>query len=288
MTIFKGGRTVKEEKKRRPKKLKKRKSKRSPAAGLEKEPLSKRLKRFWYNFYNLYSSVELIVLFILFFGGNTAYIYYLTREPFVSAIFGIIGLVFFFLVFSYKDRKLKAYQGNLRYLLKYVNNMSFMLNSGENVMRSLESSINSVNDEIGKDIEKTIEIMKEKTMLDTSHFEKYDFPSLDQFHQNLAVKYDRGGDAKELFDLIQKRMVSEIQKRDELLGKRKGMKMNIMMMVIMVLGIAVMMAMMLPNLWADFLTFKVAGVSIICSFYVFNLILMHFMQKKAVDISVRL
>ncbi|RST60196.1 hypothetical protein D5F11_009060 [Siminovitchia terrae] len=286
--MFGGNGAVKEEKKRRSKKPKKQKNTRSPAAGLEKEPISKRLKQFWHSFYSLYSPVELIVLFLVFFGGNTAYIYYLTKEPFVSVVFGTVGLVFFFLVFSYKDRKLKAYQNNLRDLLKYVNNMSFLLHSGENVMRSLQASIDSVNPEIGKDIEKTVEILKEDTVIDTSHFEKYDFPSLNQFHQNLAVKYDRGGDAKELFDLIQRRMVNEVQKRDKLLKKRKGMKMNILFMVGMVLAIAVMMAFMLPNLWADFLTYKVASGFIICSFYVMNLVLMHFMQKKAVDISVRL
>ncbi|KRG14011.1 hypothetical protein ACA30_13280 [Virgibacillus soli] len=243
---------------------------------------------FFRNFYDLYTPLEIAILTLLFFGANTFYIFYLTKEPFISVIFGIVGIVFYFLVFSYKDRKLKAYQNNLNDLLKYVNNMSFMLYSGENVLRSLESFINTVNPKIGSDIEKTVEIMREHTVLDTSHFEKYEFPSLNQFHQNLAVKYDRGGDAKELFDPIQKRMVNEMQKRDELLAKRKGMKMNIMMMVGMVLAIAMMMATMMQNLWVDFLTYKVASISIICSFYVLNLILMYFMQKKAVDISVRL
>ena len=68
-----------------------------------------------------------------------------------------------------------------------------------------------------------------------------------KFNQNLAVKSDRGGDAKELFDLIQKRMVSELQKQDELHTKRKGMRMNILRMEFMVFGVGVMMALMLPE-----------------------------------------
>ncbi len=210
MTSFLKHGMVKEEKKRRFKKLKKQKATRSPAAVHKKEPLGKRLKMFFRNFYDLYTPLEIAILTLLFFGANTFYIFYLTKELFISVIFGIVGVVFYFLVFSYKDRKLKAYQNNLNALLKYVNNMSFMLHSGENVLRSLESSINTVNPKIGEDIEKTVEIMQEHTVLDTSHFEKYEFPSLNQFHQNLAVKYDRGGDAKELFGLIQKRMVNEI------------------------------------------------------------------------------
>lgn len=273
---------------KRVRKPKKEKSTRRVTAGLEKEPLVTRIKTFGVNFYNLYTPIELIVLAILFFAANYFYLHVLTKDAATSWIFGFAGLIFFFLVFSYQDRKLKRYQENLSDLLKYVNNMSFMLHSGENVLRSMEATVNSVNPRIQQDIEQTIDIMRDKAVLDTKHFEKYDFPSLNQFHQNLAVKYDRGGNAKELFDLIQKRMVNEMQKRDELLSKRKGMKMNIMTMIGMVLGIPVMMVYMLPNLWTDFLAVKLASIIIITSFYVLNLVLMHFMQKKAIDISVRL
>ena len=219
---------------------------------------------------------------------HVCYFNLLFRNAQLSLGFSIVTGLYLFFVFSLQNRKLKRYQDNLNNLLKYVNNVTFSLRSGDGVLRSLETSVQSVNEDVRKDLEKTIEIMRKDTVLDAAHFEKYDFPALNQFHQNLAIRYDRGGDAKELFDVIQKRMVAEMQKRDELYRRKKGLKTNILVLMGMVFATTVIMAVMTPDLWTAFLKHQAASMAIIGGYTILGMILMYFVQKKAVDISVRL
>ena len=257
---------------------------------LEKSKKVKRQKISIREVFSLYSPLELVILAAILFGASFYYFNLLFRNAQLSLGFSIVTGLYLFFVFSLQNRKLKRYQDNLNNLLKYVNNVTFSLRSGDGVLRSLETSVQSVNEDVHvrKDLEKTIEIMRKDTVLDATHFEKYDFPALNQFHQNLAIRYDRGGDAKELFDVIQKRMVAEMQKRDELYRRKKGLKTNILVLMGMVFATTVIMAVMTPDLWTAFLKHQAASMTIIGGYTGLGMVLMYFVQKKAIDISVRL
>src|SRR5699024_4593296 len=118
-----------------------------------------------------------------------------------------IGMAFFFQVFIYPNRKLERYQFHLSELLKYVTNVVFYLRTGNNVLHSLKLTKETVDKEIQRDIQKTIDILEKDAKLDTEHFKKYKFPALDQFHQNLGIKYERGGDNTDLFSDIQRGII---------------------------------------------------------------------------------
>lgn len=255
---------------------------------LEKPKKVKQQKISIQEVFSLYSPLELVILAAILFGASFYYFNLLLRDTQLSLGFSVVTGLYLFLVFSLQNRKLKRYQDNLNNLLKYVNNVTFSLRSGDGVLRSLETSVQSVNEDVRKDLEKTIEIMRKDTVLDATHFEKYNFPALNQFHQNLAIRYDHGGDAKELFDVIQKRMVAEMQKRDELYRRKKGLKTNILVLMGMVFATTVIMAVMTPDLWTAFLKHQAASMTIIGGYTGLGMVLMYFVQKKAIDISVRL
>lgn len=259
----------------------------------EEQSISKKEKKRFkqkdmFSFIFLYSPIELVFISLFLFFGSYSYFWLLFKSSTTSLIFAIVTALFLFFVFSVQDRKLKQYQNNLSDLLKYINNVIFLLHSGEGVLRSLETAKESANKHIKKDIEKTIEIMRKETVLETTHFEKYNFPSLNQFHQNLSVRYERGGDARELFDSVQKRVVQELQKRDELYRKKKSLRMNIIVLMAMVFATTVILAIMTPDLWGVFLSYKTASIVTIGGYTGLGLTLLYFVQKKALDISVRL
>lgn len=235
----------------------------------------------------LFNPVEVAAYVILFFSVNFYYFYLSSMNLSISLVIGSIGIVYFFFVYTYQNKKLNNYQDNLNDLLKYVSNMIFYLQSGENVYYALRSTQSTVNNEIRQDIEAMLEKLDREAVLDTSFFEKYEFPTLDQFHQNLHDKYERGGDARELFSLVQQNMVNELKSRDELFRKRKGFQISVFFMIGMVGLTPVLLRFMIPNLWEVFLSYQLPSMLILLINYAAILLNLYFLQKKATDISVR-
>ncbi len=237
----------------------------------------------------IYSPVELVLLFVVFFGACFLYFHTISENMTTSIIVGVVGLAFFFYYFSYLTKKLNRYQEQLSNLLKYVTNMKFFLQTGENVLYSLNSTLPTLTDKsIKKDVETIIAGLEDDAELKTDHFEKYNFPSLNQFHQNLKICYDHGGDPEELFDAVQKNMMFELDKRDELYKKRKSLALNIYILLAIVAAMPLILRFIVASQWTIFLSYKIISLAILLITLGAILAVLYFTQKKKVDISVRI
>lgn len=236
----------------------------------------------------LFSPLEIVIQLVFLFGVNFYVFYLISKDILSSAFIGFVGMVFFFFTRSISNRRLKVYQENLDNLMKYVNNMIFFLGTGENVFYSLEATKSTVNKEIKADIDKTIELLEKDAELNTDHFERHDFSTLNQFHHNLKVKDDQGGNTEELFGTIQDSMITELKKRDELYKKRRNFAWNVYIMLGMILLMAFILRFMVSNLWDIFLSYTVMSTIVLFVTYTFALLNLYFLQKKAEDVSVKL
>lgn len=236
----------------------------------------------------LFLGWELLLISLAIFFIHYLFYVFVTKNVIFSVAISFVGLAFFFFVFVYPNRKLQKHQFHLNELLKYVTNMTFFLQTGDNVLHSLKSVKNTVHKDIQVDIEKVIKGLENDATLNTEHFKKYDFSTLDQFHSNLAIKYDRGGDVSDLFSPIQRNMIFELQKRDELYKKRKGFALNVYMILAMISSMTLILRLVAPQLWDIFLGIPVASLIIIGVTYLLLLLNLYMLQKHNLDISVRL
>lgn len=237
---------------------------------------------------HIFNPIELIFQLVALFAINAWFFNFSSGNLQLSIIVGFVGMIFFFHVFSYKTRRLKIYQENLNELMKYVTNVTFFLQVGENVYHALTASKATLNDDVQKCVGKTIDILDEEAVLETEHFEKFKFPSINQFHQNLSVKYNKGGNARELFGTIQTNMMNELKKRDELYKRRKGFALNVYVMLGMVGIMLVILRTMVNSMWTIFLSYTIPSAIILCLTYTFVLLNLYFLQKKVNDIQVQL
>lgn len=239
------------------------------------------------NVMRIFNPIELVFQLALMFGLNAGMYYFATGNVPVSIAVGIVGMLFFFHVFAYQSRVLKNYQANLNDLMKYVTNVTFFLQIGENVYHSLVSSKVTLNKEIQGQVQETIDALERDAILDTEQFHQYDFPAVDQFHQNLNVKYNHGGNARELFGTIQTNMMNELKKRDELYKRRKGFALNVYVMLGMVIIMLVVLRTMVASMWDIFLSYSIASTVILCATYGAMLLNLYLLQKKVNDIKVQ-
>lgn len=236
----------------------------------------------------LFSGFEVAFHFLLLFLMNFGFCFLISKHMYTSVAIGIIGMLFFFLVFTYPNKKLRNYQYHLSELMKYVTNMAFYLKAGENVYYALDGTKKTVSEDIRKEIEKTINKMEDRAVLDTEHFRKYKFPALEQFHQNLKIKYEHGGEAEDLFGSIQRNMMFELKKRDELYKKRTSFAMNVYVLLGLVAFMPLILRFLVSDLWDTFLNYGVASMIVLIMTYGFMLLNLYFLQQKKLDISVTL
>lgn len=248
---------------------------------MTKKEIFKEIKHLFYGW-------EILLYILLLFFLHLCVFYFLMNNMLYAIVIGIIGTYFFFMVFIYPNRKLKRYQFHLSELLKYVTNIVFYLRTGNNVLYSLKYTKKTVDKEIQKDIQKTIDILEKEARLDTEHFKKYEFPALDQFHQNLLIKYERGGDNEDLFKNIQDNIMFELKKRDELYKKRKGWARHVYIVLGMVASMMLILRVNAPVLWDIFLEMPLISYTTITFTYFLILLNLYLLQKKTLDISVRL
>lgn len=247
------------------------------------------MEKMWLILKKLYTPIELIVIIPTLFILNFLYFYIPSNNVPISIGIGVVGAVFFFYLYFYKEKQLRNYQEQLSDLLKYVTNMKFFLEIGENVLHSLTSTLTTIsNKEVRKDIETTIEALKNDVTLKTDHFEKYNFPALNQFHQNLAICYEHGGNVKEMFDPIQKNMMLELEKRDELYKKRKSFSLSFFVLMGLIAGVPLLLRFLVSDVWFIFLEHSIASISVLLFNYFASLFFLYKMQKHKLDISVRI
>lgn len=236
----------------------------------------------------LFTGWEILFRAVFSYGLIFSFFYYVTTNLGYSIVAGGIGMLFFFLVFTLPNKRLKTYQYHLSELMKYVTNMSFFLQTKNNVYHSLRNVKETVGRDIQKDIEKSFQIMQNEAVLNTDHFLKYKFPTLDQFHHHLKIKYERGGESSELFDKIQQDMLFELKKRDELYRKRKGFSANVYVLLGLVVATMLILRVFVTYLWTIFLSYEIASLAIISTTFLLIMLILYFLQKKNVDISVRI
>lgn len=236
----------------------------------------------------LFYGWEIILIMLALFAIHYLFYVFVSKNVLFSIAIGVIGVLFFFKFFIYPNRKLKRHQRHLSELLKYVTNMTFFLQTGDNVLHALKSVRTSVHKDIQRDIDRTIKVLEEEAVLDTSHFEKYDFPTLNQFHNNLMIKYERGGNTSELFGHIQRNMIFELQKRDELYKRRRSFALNVYVVLGMVFSMTLTLRLVAPELWDVFLSIPIAPLATMGITYLLLLLNLYLLQKHNLDISVRL
>src|SRR5690625_6961796 len=115
------------------------------------------------------------------------YLFLITQNLILSVILSLLVSVvgFFYVVFL--PKKLEREQHLFRELHKYATTMTFYMQSGDNVMQSLEASKEGLDDEVQQDIQRTLDYLRENAELNTAHYEEYKIPAIDIFHQTLKI-----------------------------------------------------------------------------------------------------
>lgn len=234
----------------------------------------------------LFSGLQVLVYMFLIFVASVVYLYLVTKNIPVSILLGVIAMVFGFYHSVYLPKKLEREQYLLKELQKYATTMTFYMQSGYNVLQSLDFSREKLDKEIRKDIEKTMVKLQDQAILDTSHFKKYNFAYLNIFHQILKIKYDVGGDSKELFKRANESINFEIVKRDELFRRKKYMKSRVLMMMGIVASMPLIYVFFAKDLYEQFLSMGMIAVGINAVMFIALLISLFFLQRSATDISI--
>lgn len=246
------------------------------------------MKQLWKDSRILFEGFEIVLYLIGLYVLNMSYFYVVSKSLLLASVVGAIGSYFFFKYFFIENRKLQSYQRQLKDLQKYTSNMTFFLKTGKNVLDSLEASMPSVGKEVRKDIDQTIKIMKREAVLSTEHFKKYNFPALEQYHKNLQIKYERGGNADDLFHNVNKRIFFELKKRDELWRKRRGFSVQVYLLLSGVALMPVILRVMTSDLWDIYLHFGWTSYLFLLLIFGAFLVNLGALQRKRNDISIRL
>lgn len=237
--------------------------------------------------FSLFSGVQIAVTLLLILAISVGYMFLITKHLAISMVVGIITLFFAFYYTVYIPKKMKREQYLLKELQKYATNMVFYLQSGYNVLKALQGTKESVDPTIGKDIEKTIKILKDEARLDTEHFKKYRFSSIDIFHQILNIKYEVGGKSKDLFTKVNKSINFEIVKRDELYRRKNYLKKKIFVMVLMVLSFPLMLSLMAKELYDVYLNLGIIAILVNAVLFIAVLVSTFFLQKATADLDLQ-
>ncbi|ARF67848.1 hypothetical protein B7C51_08435 [Paenibacillus larvae subsp. pulvifaciens] len=235
----------------------------------------------------LFSVWQMIIWPVCLFAISYGYLVITTGTKWLSFIVSIGTALMLFHALFVRSKRIRVYQKNLKELLKYATTVAFFLRFGKNVYYSLKETQKTVSGSIKQDIETVIEKMEKEKKLDTDHFKKYEFPALNQFHQMLHIELEKGGDAKELFSPVLKAMSFELAKRDELYRRKKECVTQTYTLIGMVAFMPVLMVFMTHDLYQQFLSYPVSQ-GIMAAFYVAIVLNIAAMQKRFVDISVRI
>lgn len=236
--------------------------------------------------FSLFSGLQILFSMLVIFLISGGYLYLTTKHLIVSMVMAILSLGFSFYYLVYIPKKIKREQFLLKELQKYATNMTFFLQSGYNVPKALQMSKKSLDPEIQKDIDLTIDTLQKEAVLNTDHFKKYNFPSINIFHQILKIKYEVGGNAKELFTKVNQSINFEIVKRDELYRRKRYIQNKIHAMVIMVLFMPLILLYFAKELYMKFLDLGFLAIGTNVALFFCILISLFLLQKATADISI--
>ncbi|MEC1158679.1 hypothetical protein [Cytobacillus horneckiae] len=231
----------------------------------------------------LFSVIQVILYALLIYVFAAGYLYLTTNHLVISLSLAGITAIFSFYHSVYIPKKVKYEQYLMKEIQKYASTMTFYLHSGNNVMQSLISSKASVDPIIQEDIDLIIRGLEEEAVLKTDHFKKYKFSGVDIFHQNLRIKYEIGGNAKQLFNRVNKAINFEIVKRDELFKEKKYIKQKIFMMIAMVLAMPLILRFFVGDVYSVYLQMGILPIANTLWVFIAVLISLYFVQKTAAN-----
>lgn len=234
----------------------------------------------------LFSVGKVLAILTTTFVVSGIYLYLITENVLVSVFVGFVAMVFGFYHSFYLPERLNRRFFLLKELQKYTTSMTFYMQSGYNVLEALSASRKNLDPEIQKDIELTMLRLEEDATLDTSHFKKYNFNSLNIFHQILGIKYTEGGDSKELFSRSNKSINFEIVKHDELLRRKNTLKRQLLFFLAIVLSMPLIFRFMAYDLQQTFLSMGAIAIGLNVAFFLGAMISIYFIQKNATNISI--
>lgn len=237
--------------------------------------------------FSLFSVVKVLILFVLIFAVSFGYVFVTTKHLATAIIVGFVSSFTSFYFLFYLPKLTDREQYLLKELQKYATNMTFYLQSGYNVLKALENARESIDPTIRKDIDKTIEILQKEARLDTEHFKKYRFSSINIFHEILKIKYEVGGKAKELFTKANKNINFEIVKRDELYRRKKYYRSKIILMVGMTLSMPLILVFMAKELYDVYLSIGFLAIGMNALLFILVLINMYMVQKETINLDLQ-
>lgn len=234
-----------------------------------------------------YSLIQIVLNLLLIFSLATGYLWVITKDQNISLIVGGITALFSFYFILYTDKKVQVENHYFKELQKYTTNVTFYLQSGYNVLKALETTKETLDPKIEKDINITINELRKNAEMKTDHFQKYNFSSVDIFHQILQIKYDKGGNTKDLFSNINKSINFEIVKRDELFRRKRYMKHKVMVMMLIVLCMPLLLSLTAHELYDTFLSTGIFGMGLTLAIYSGIVISYFFMEKSVSDLAIQ-
>lgn len=244
------------------------------------------MKRVLKEIKELFTLGKLFLIAISILLLSSVYLFLITEHYAVSFIVGLIAMVFAFYHSFYLPEKMKRNLFLLKELQKYTTSVIFHLQSGYNVIDALKKSKNNLDPEIKKDIDRTIDRLEKDAILDTNHFKKYNFRPLDIFHQILEIRYNEGGDSKELFSRTSKSINFELVKYDELLRRKNALKKQLYLFLAISLSMPLIFRFMAYDLQEKFLSMGSLAIGLNVLLFLGALVSLFFIQKNATNISI--
>lgn len=190
-------------------------------------------------------------------------------------------LVYLFSI--YYKQKIKIESEILKELQLYALTMIYYLERGNNVLNALVKTRESIkNKQVLDDIDETIfHLGASKPELVTEHFRKYKYEALDIFHHLLKIKYEKGGDSREIFKSTNKYINLEIEKREKLIGKMKTVKTILLVMVYMALVIPLIFGLRAESFYDMFMNAGFIANAINITYYVLLMISLFLIYRSS-------
>lgn len=234
----------------------------------------------------LFSGWTVLFLLVFYYAVNATFLSMITKNYLISFIVAAPAAYICFKAISLVHKKIENRMLILQELNKYTTSVTFYLNAGHNVLDALRDTLALVHPILQKDINKTLETLSQKAILDTTHFQKYHLTSLDLFHQTLLVKYDKGGQSREIFAKPFQAVQFEISEIDDLCRKKQATAKQVYMMIFFACLISLAIAFMPGDTYQNFLDMPIS-IFVLLAFYGSLLFNLFRLQKDKADISLR-
>lgn len=179
---------------------------------------------------------------------------------------------------NHRNRQLNA-------ISKYVMVLVFNLKVGKNILHAYEATLPLTDEILHDDINRTIDALKHRGVLDVDHFSKYNFKVLDLFHNTLGIKARKGGIATDIFKHTTKDLTRELSKRDELSRNKGFIVGETYMMLAMALSVPVLLAKTAEMVYVPFVESQIGMPFLVC-YVLFTYWVIYAMSKKRLDVDV--